>query len=168
MTGGVLMKKDILFKTEEFVFSYRVAGILIRNNKILLQKPKNDDGYSVPGGHVSFGEISAETLVREFKEEINADIKVERLVLVGENFFPWGDKPCQQINLFYEISLCDESQIPLEGTFQAVDELGNERIDLDFTWIPLKELNNLNVYPTNIKKDLISLPENIKYFVYRE
>lgn len=162
------MNKDILFKTEEFVFSYRVAGILIRNNKILLQKPKNDDGYSIPGGHVSFGEISAETLVREFKEEINADIKVERLVLVGENFFPWGDKTCQQINLFYEISLCDESQIPLEGTFQSIDELGNERIDLDFSWISLKELNSLNVYPTNISKDLISLPENIKYFVYRE
>ena len=34
---------DILFKKEDFVFSYRVGGILIRNGKILLQRPKNDD-----------------------------------------------------------------------------------------------------------------------------
>lgn len=34
---------DILFKNDDFVFSYRVGGILIRNGKILLQRPKNDD-----------------------------------------------------------------------------------------------------------------------------
>ena len=34
---------DILFKNDHFVFSYRVGGILIRNGKILLQRPKNDD-----------------------------------------------------------------------------------------------------------------------------
>lgn len=65
------MNKDILFKTNEFIFSYRVAGILIKDQKILLQKPKNDDGYSIPGGHVSFGEITSETLIREFREELN-------------------------------------------------------------------------------------------------
>ena len=43
---------DILFKKEDFVFSYRVGGILIRNGKILLQRPKNDD-YAIIGGHVA-------------------------------------------------------------------------------------------------------------------
>ena len=45
------MNKDILYKDNDFVFSYRVGGILIHNDKILLQKPKNDD-YSIIGGHV--------------------------------------------------------------------------------------------------------------------
>lgn len=31
---------DILFKNDDFVFSYRVGGILIHNEKILLQRPK--------------------------------------------------------------------------------------------------------------------------------
>ena len=43
------MANDILFKNEDFVFSYRVGGILIHDGKILLQKPKNDD-YSIIGG----------------------------------------------------------------------------------------------------------------------
>ncbi len=160
--------EDIIFRTDTFVFSYRIAGILIHNNKILLQKPLNDDGYSIPGGHVSFGEISENTLIREFKEEIGVDIKIDRLIMIGENFFPWGDKPCQQICLYYAISLSDKTQIPLEGTFKAYDEMCNERIDLDFCWIPLSQLTKIKLYPLEIKEDLVLLPENVKHFVYRQ
>ncbi|WDV48095.1 NUDIX hydrolase [Clostridiaceae bacterium M8S5] len=162
------MSKDILFKTEENVFSYRVAGILIIDNKILLQKPKHDNDYSIPGGHVNFGETSDEALVREFKEEINADIKIDKLIMVGENFFPWGDRPCQQISLYYVVSLCEEDQIPLDGTFKAIDELGDIRVNLDFCWIPLSKLDDIVVCPANIKQYLFSLPEEIKHFVYKE
>ena len=73
------MGTDILFKTEDFVLSYRVAGLLIVNEKILLQRPVNDTAYSIPGGHVSFGETNKMTLIREFKEEIGVDIDVEGL-----------------------------------------------------------------------------------------
>ena len=91
---------DIIFKTENYVFSYRVAGILIHNGKVLLQKPTNDTGYAFPGGHVEFGETNEETLIREFKEEIGADIKVKEIKWVAEMFFPWGNKPCHQICLY--------------------------------------------------------------------
>ena len=68
---------DILFKNDDFVFSYRVGGILIRNGKILLQRPKNDD-YAIIGGHVAAMETSMETLKREFEEELHA--KIEEIV----------------------------------------------------------------------------------------
>ena len=48
------MGDDILFKTERFVFSYRVAGVLVQNGCVLLQKPPDDDGYALPGGHVGY------------------------------------------------------------------------------------------------------------------
>lgn len=141
---------------------------MIRDDKVLLQKPANDDGYAVPGGHVSFGETSAETLVREFREEARADIEADRLVLVSEIFFPWGDRPCQQICLYYGVSLCDESQIPLDGDFPFLNEAGEASTDLYFSWIPLSEIPGILVYPTNIKKYLLSPPAHIEYFVYRE
>ena len=56
-----MMNTDILFKTDDYIFSYRVAGICIHNEKVLLHKAKGDEGYAFPGGHVSFGETSAET-----------------------------------------------------------------------------------------------------------
>jgi len=43
---------DIIFKTENYVFSYRVAGILIHKGKVLLQRTTNDTGYAFSGGHV--------------------------------------------------------------------------------------------------------------------
>ena len=159
---------DILFKTYEYVFSYRVGGILIRDGKILLQKPAADNGYALIGGHVSFGETTDETLVREFREEIRADVKIERLLAVCENFFRWGKRPCQQINMFYLISLVDETQIPLDGTFKAVDELGGERIDLDICWVPLERIGEITVYPKELKEYILNLPENIVYFSHKE
>ena len=121
---------DILFKTDDYVFSYRVGGLLIHNGKVLMQKAAGDDGYAFIGGHVAFGETTAETIVREFKEEIGADIKVERLLMVNESFFPWGNKPCQQINLYYLVSLKDETQIPLDRNFKALDELATSALSL--------------------------------------
>lgn len=162
------MGGDILFRTEQSIFSYRVGGILIRNDKVLLQKPENDDGYAVPGGHVSFGEISAEALVREFREEAHADIEVDRLVLVSEIFFPWDDRPCQQICLYYAVSLRDENQIPLEGEFSFLNESGGAVTDLHFSWVPLSEISDLLIYPSDLKKYLLSMPAHIEYFVYRE
>ena len=159
---------DILFKTEDYVFSYRVGGVLIHNEKALFQRARGDSGYALVGGHVSFGETTAETLVREFKEEIGADIKVERLLMVGENFFPWGQRPCQQINLYYLVSLLDESQIPLDGIFSAVDELGNDRIDLDMCWVPIKELPSVTVYPIEAKEHIINIPDRIVHFAHKE
>ena len=159
---------DILFKTEDYVFSYRVGGLLIHDGKVLMQKAVDDDGYAFVGGHVAFGETTAETIVREFKEEIGADIKVERLFMVNENFFTWGNRPCQQINLYYFVSLKDETQIPLDRNFKALDELGNERIELDMCWIPIKEIPNKNIYPPKAKEYIVNIPNEIVYFVYKE
>ena len=54
---------DILFKNDEFVFSYRVGGILIHNER---------DTYEVPGGHREAGESILETAKRELQEETGA------------------------------------------------------------------------------------------------
>ncbi len=45
------------------MYSYRVAGVLIQNGKILLQRLQNDKAYALPGGHVELGETNSETLV---------------------------------------------------------------------------------------------------------
>ena len=158
---------DILFKTDDYIFSYRVGGVLIHNGKVLMQNVEGDDGYAFIGGHVAFGETTDKTLVREFKEEIGADISVERLLIVNENFFPWGKKPCQQINLYYLVSLKDEGQIPLDQNFKALDSLGNERIELNICWIPLEDIPKTKIYPEKAKEYILNLPNSIVYFTSR-
>ncbi len=159
---------DILFKTNDYIFSYRVAGICVQNGKVLLQKPTNDTGYAFPGGHVAFGETNADTLTREFKEEIDVDISVGELKWVAEIFFPWGDKPCQQICLYYDVQLNEKARIPLDGMF-----IGNERLDgrdfkIEFHWVLIDKIKEIEVYPTNTNNLIEKLNEGVQHFVYRE
>lgn len=156
------MNKDILFNTNDFIFSYRVGGILIHNDKILLQKPKNDD-YAIIGGHVAALETSKETLIREFKEELYADIRVNDLLAIGEIFFLWKDKPCHQICLYYSVELVCNT-IPLNGIFHGYDHLNNERIDLDYIWVPLNQLNEITVYPQELIPHLLNNQKEILHF----
>jgi 8-oxo-dGTP pyrophosphatase MutT (NUDIX family) len=159
---------DILFHRDDYVFSYRVAGILLRDNKILLQKPTNDTGYAIPGGHVELGETNAQTLEREFKEEIGADITVGALKWVAEIFFPWGEKPCHQICLYYNVVLKDETQIPLDGVFVGDERIEGRNFKIEFHWKPVDSLRQLEVYPTNISDLMKRYKEGVQHFVYRE
>lgn len=159
---------DILFKTDEWVFSYRVAGICVQNGKVLLQTTTGEDrSFAFPGGHASFGETNEDTLVREFREEIGADVTVGDLKWVGEVFFPWGKKPCHQICLYYMVELVNPT-IPLEGAFLGEEKMEGRNFDLEFHWVPLEEVARLEVYPTNTAELLTKLPEGVQHFIYRE
>lgn len=157
--------KDILFRTDEYVFSYRVAGVCIHEGHVLLQKPINDTGFAFPGGHVAFGETHAETLIREFREEIGAEIEVGELMWVGELFFPWGEKNCQQICLFYAVE-CTDEHTPRHGAFVGCEHMEKRDFALEFHWIPLTKLSGIEVYPTQAS-ELLSNSE-LQHFIYRE
>jgi len=158
---------DILFRTNDYIFSYRVAGICVQNGKVLLQKPTNDNGYAFPGGHVAFGETNEETLKREFMEEIGANITVGKLKWVAEIFFPWGDKPCHQICLYYMIDI-ESTDIPKDGMFYAKEHLEGRDFKIEFHWIPIDKIKDINVYPNNAVELLDKLCEGVQHFVYRE
>ena len=158
---------DILFRTDEYVFSYRVAGICTQNGKVLLQNPTNDTAFAFPGGHVTFGETNAQTLIREFKEEISVDISVGDLKWVGELFFPWGNKPCHQICLYYSVDITSDN-IPLEGMLIGSEQLEGRNFNMEFYWVPMEELENIEVYPTNAAQLMSKLDDGVQHFIYRE
>ena len=158
---------DILFRKDDWIFSYRVAGIAVCDGKVLLQKPTNENSFAFPGGHVSFGETNEETLLREFKEETGAEISVGELKWVGEVFFDWGKSPCHQICLYYLVEIVDENT-PKDGSFIGKEHLEGRGFDLEFHWIPIEELSEMEVYPTNAKELLKSLDKGVKHFIYKE
>lgn len=137
------------------------------NGKVLLQCPVGTQEYAVIGGHISAMETAAQTLVREYREELYAEIAVGDLLCVAENFFPWGSKPCHQVCFFYEVKLLNTS-IPMEGSFHGFDDNGNERMDLDFSWVPVKQIKNgLTVYPEEIVPYLLCDDLKNGYFLAR-
>ena len=160
--------RDILFKEEKFVFSSRVSGILVHDGKVLVQCLPGTTEHAFIGGHVMLGETQAEALMREYMEELHAPVTPVKLLAVGEIFIPWGKRPCHQIGLYYMLRLDDLTAIPLEGTFHGYDELGGQRIDLDFKWIPLEELPQLEIYPPDVVPFILNEPEGAAHFVYSE
>ena len=63
--------KDIDIKCDDGNFKLRTSAIIIKDNKILLQKCQNRNGYGLPGGHVELGELTSDAIIREVKEEKN-------------------------------------------------------------------------------------------------
>ncbi|MBQ7922146.1 MAG: NUDIX hydrolase [Clostridia bacterium] len=159
---------DIRFHTQDYIFSYRTAGILVREGKVLLQKPDDDDGFAVPGGHVSFGETNAETLKREFAEECGAEIKVGQLRAVAEIFFPWEGKTCHQICTYYQTELADPDSLPRTDTFMTKEKLECREFPVRFYWVPIEELPALTIYPPQIVPVLVDNTMPIQHFVYEE
>lgn len=159
---------DILFKTPDWVFSYRVAGICVRDGKVLLQTTTGEDrSFAFPGGHVAFGETNEQTLIREFREEIGADISVGALKWVAEIFFPWGKKTCHQICLYYMVEIRNP-EIPTDRPFLGKEHIEGRNFDLEFHWMPLDRVGELEIYPTNAVTLLGKLDEGVQHFVYRE
>lgn len=158
---------DILFRSDDHIFSYRVAGICIQEEKVLLQSLVGEPGYAFPGGHVAFGETNEETLVREFREEAELEIQVGPLQWVAEIFFPWDGTPCHQICLYYRVAFKDP-EIPMTGSFPVQDHLDGRTLDLMFHWIPLEKLDELLIYPDQARDHRMLLDEEVHHFVSRE
>lgn len=160
--------REILFREDGAVFSYRVAGLLVRDGKVLLQRDLDGSGYAVPGGHVDFGETNAETLVREFREEMGVAITVGDLKWVGEVFFPWGERRCHQIGLYYAIHLSDDTQLPVGDIFTSSELTNGVVRHLEFRWFPLETLSAFEVYPTAMPTLMAHWHDGVQHFVEKQ
>lgn len=149
--------KDILFDVDEQVFSYRVGGVLIKGNEILLTK--DGDSYSLPGGHVQIGETSAEALIREFKEETGLDVEPLNVLSTFENFFPFDGRQCHQLCVYYRLKMADEAQAMV---------LQPDTPTTEYVWIALKELKALALYPIGIADQILNGSVDSTHTIYKE
>lgn len=80
-------EKDIVFKTNQSCFIYRVAAIIIKDNRLLMAKHEDYPCYYTVGGKVRINETSEEAVVREAYEETGIEFEIDRLSFIQERFF---------------------------------------------------------------------------------
>lgn len=66
------------------------------------------------------------------------------------------------------MTLKEEDSIPLEGTFVGLEQLEGEQFKLEFSWIDIEDIKNIELYPIEAKEFLSQGSEEVKHFVYKE
>ena len=117
------------------------AAIFKKDSKILLEKRREDEDnyagfWALPGGHKKEEETPEEALVREMKEELNVTVKKFKFIGKFEDRDPTSKKMYTHHSF-----LCEE----WEGEIKQTTE--QEKIE----WIKIKELENLNIHPVDLK-----------------
>ena len=142
-------------------------AIIIRDNKILLNKNQNSIGdmcyglpngaiyYDLPGGGQNQYETLEDTVVRECAEESGYTVSVEKLVAIfeeistNEKFRAAYEHYAHKVHFVF---LCKLSNAPMQALLA-------ER-DLDMVqseWIALDAIHNVALYPLMLKSHLTRL-----------
>jgi len=145
-------------------FNYRVVGIALNRDRVLLHRAEMDDFWSLPGGRVGMLEPAEDALKREMREELGIEIHIERLVWVVENFFEHDNKSYHELAFYFLMAFPHDSH-----AYKNEEFLGNdESIKLFFKWHQLSKLEEVRLYPSFLRKGLSLLPEGIEHIVHTD
>lgn len=141
------------------LFNHRVAGVIIKNNKILAQKNPVDNSYYLVGGRVRFGESTEDALIREIQEELDIEIKDYKPIWVNECFFVDNGVRFHEIGMYY---LIDNIEISVNNFSKQEGNRTNY-----YEWLDIDEIESYNIYPEFIKTEIKNI-NNLKLIVTRE
>ena len=138
---------DVRIKENGLKFKYRVSGIIINDNKILLEK-YSDKGWCLPGGYVMMGETSEKAMLRE----------------LNEFFTNFRDDKTHAIEFYYKVSFKDINDIDSTHYNRVEDDHGFI-INHHFKWFTLEELKTINLLPNIVKEDILDNKEFFHHII---
>lgn len=124
-----------------------VYGVLIKENMVLMTRTKSGSRwiYNFPGGGIDFDEGLCEALVRECKEELDADVIVRNEIYTTKKLYTHSDFPnYYMFNLYYMIDLKNKKIIDAADTkWFSIENLPlDEMLEIDKEFI-LQNLHSL-------------------------
>jgi 8-oxo-dGTP diphosphatase len=139
----------------------RVAvGVLLFNDKheILILKPSYKEDWTIPGGVVNEYESPIEAALRETKEEIDLDIKLEQCLIIDYVKYPIENEQSESLQIIFLGKQMSAEQ------FATMKIDNNEIIEAKF--VVLSEAYRL--LGTKLSKRVESLHENFNAFTFME
>lgn len=150
---------NINFEKNNIIFNYRVGIIIRYNDKILVQKDKKVDYYTIPGGRCELNETSTFTAIREFKEETGIDTELVRPMGMIENFFysNFVNKNYHEILIIHELKFKDNNYYNLKEIHNIEEK---HKDNVIYEWISINELSNFK------PKIILSMLDNKEFSYY--
>ena len=161
----------LVFDRGEKRFCYRVAAVITDGGRVLVQlveeNPESGETpfYCLPGGRVEHGETALECINREMREELEEEVRVERLLWLVENFFEHAGMTWHEIGLYFLVSLAEGSRfLASDGPHWGVEpEIG---IRFPLEWHDVERLERVRLFPSFLRERLKSLPERMELIVH--
>ena len=118
---------------------------------------KQETFYRPLGGAIKFNEYSRECIIREIREELDAEIKDLTYIGMLENIFTCDGKPGHEIVLVYRANFVDSSLYEMESV--RCKDNGSEFIAM---WKPIAEFRTTKapLYPAGLLELLDKLTEH--------
>lgn len=124
-------------------------AVIRRGDSLLVFEARDDvkgETFHRPlGGGIEFGEHSKDALVREFGEELGAEIEVGDRLGVLENVFTWQDRPGHEIAFVFAAEFVDD-RFYRRDEMKILDDPGTAR------WVDLADFRDGRkiLYPTGL------------------
>ena len=106
---------------------------------------KNETFYRPLGGRIEFGETGRQTISRELREELDAEVVVGRYLCTTENIFTFNGETGHEIVLIYEAAFAEPERF-WPGPFQACEDSG-ERFVASWQRLPFFREKRAPLYP---------------------
>lgn len=134
---------DFRTRVDNQIFGVRATALLIKDGKIFLTKDSKGRYYTI-GGAVEVNEVVADAVVREVKEELGIDSRVNQLAFVVENQFTHEEIDFHNIEFHFIVEPIGEMpKEMIEGKLKQACE-----------WIALDNLVNLDIVPAFLAEEL--------------
>ena len=132
---------DLTFQTDVGRFNYRVAGVLIHENRLLVMTDERSPYYYLPGGRVSMNEESTMAIKREIKEELDVEVEATQLLWIVENFFveQQSQEQFHEIGMYYLLQLTEEDILKRGQEFN-MNEGGYKKLSLHCVCLSTEKL----------------------------
>ena len=162
------MRESIKIKTENFNFKFRVSGIVINDNKILLVDMDDSGFLCLPGGYVELGETTEQAICREMQEELGYKLEIVKYLGVVENFFVNKYSKTMHEICFYYLLKPSKGEKAIYTDYSLIENDKGHNIKLNFKWINIDTIDEYDVRPSLLKKIVKSKTLTINHVIFNE
>lgn len=148
---------DITFRTENGRFNYRVCAMILHEGKILAMHDDRSPYFYLPGGRVALHERAEDAVLRELREELGIEAKIDRPLWLNQSFFTEdvSGERYHELCIYFLMDISGTELLAKGETFTS-----NEgRRTHAFRWLPLERLREEYFYPLFLKEEIFHLPE---------
>ena len=151
----------LVVKNHKGFFKIRVAGVMRKENKVLLlNEPLVNNYWVLPGGSAEMHESTKETLERELEEEMQGQPLVGPLAWVTENFFTLNHIAYHTLEFYYSFTLQGTHPIFVQENYYTERPEDGVIKQFHFRWFALDEIALTDVRPACVKKILLDDPQD--------